>query len=424
MTPVITPEPCIQPSLSKTPAIADLRAGNSLDAETFSALRRRAMLEGCKWDIQVGDSTTLAPFPLVMNGTLWHELAQQAEQLAAETAAAEKEIINRPELLRLLGMPPALLNTLASNAPLTPAAGHVIRFDFHPTTDGWRISEANSDVPGGFTEASHFTAMMAAHFPCLATAGNPGEAWCDTLAAAAGAGAQVALLSAPGILSDHQVIAFLATELNARGCHTHLAKPEQIRWHDGVAHLETGWHCGPIDLVVRFYQAEWLPRWSKANGWQHFFRGGKTLVTNPPLAVISESKRFPLTWEHLSTQLSAWRQLLPAVRDPRQITWFNDQNWLLKTAYCNTGEAVSIRQLMKPHQWWRSKIWSRLAPGKWVAQQRFESVPVPTPVGPRHACVGIYSVDGKAAGAYARLSEKPLIDYAAMDVALLIDENE
>jgi hypothetical protein len=324
----------------------------------------------------------------------------------------------------MLGLPTALLKVFFTNEPLTPAAGHIVRFDFHPTADGWRISEANSDVPGGFTEASCFTEMMAEHFPHLAVSGNPVETWCDALVAAAGTTAQVALLSAPGILSDHQVVAFLASELRARDCQAHLAKPEQIIWRNGLAHLDANWYRGTLDLIVRFYQAEWLPRLSRETDWQHFFRDGKTLVTNPPLGVIPESKRFPLLWDHLETSLPTWRKLLPAACDPRHVSWFNDHGWLLKTAYCNTGETVSIRDLMKPRHWWQSKLCSRLAPHKWVAQRCFESIPVPTPHGPRHSCVGIYTINGKTAGAYARMSAKPLIDYMATDVALLIDENE
>ena len=403
---------------------AALRAEKAMDPASFSRLRRRAMLDGCKWDVQVGDVTALAPFPLVMSQSVWSQLAAQAEQLTVEAAAAEQEISQRPELLRLLGLPHALLRILGGKERLTLAAGRVIRFDFHVTTDGWRISEANSDVPGGFSEASHFTGLMAEAFPGLKPAGNPAGKWCDVLADAAGVGGQVGLLSAPGLPEDHQVIAFLASQLRQRGCRTHLAKPEQIRWRDGVAQLETDWHHGPLDVVVRFYQAEWLPKLPKESGWRHFFRGGKTMVTNPPLSVISESKRFPLTWKHLSTPLPAWRHLLPPVRDPREMSWFNDRGWLLKTAFCNTGEAVFIRQGMTPYQWWQTKLWSRLAPDHWVAQRRFESVPIQTPLGPRHVCVGIYTVNGKASGAYARLSEKPVTDYTAVDAALLIDQNE
>ena len=382
------------------------------------------MLDGCKWDSQVGDLTALAPFPLVLRQTVWQQLAVQAEKLTAEAIAAEQEIIRRPELLRMLGLPPALRRILAANEPLSAAAGRVIRFDFHPTTAGWRISEANSDVPGGFSEASHFTQLMAGYFPHLAPAGDPAGTWCDVLAAVAGPGGQVALLSAPPLMEDHQVVAFLASRLRTRGCATHLAKPEQICWHDGTAHLSCRWYRGPLTAVVRFYQAEWLPKLPKATGWTHFFRGGKTPVANPPLAVISESKRFPLTWKHLSTRLPTWRALLPAVRDPRETPWFNDHEWLLKTAFCNNGDDVCVRRLMTPRHWWQTKLRSRLTPDRWVAQRLFESEPVPTPAGPQHVCVGVYTVDGKAAGAYARLAGKPVIDYTAVDVALLIDPNE
>jgi len=79
---------------------------------------------------------------------------------------------------------------------------------------------------------------------------------------------------------------------------------------------------------------------------------------------------------------------------------------------------------MKSADWLRTRLAVQLLPGNWVAQRRFESVPVSTLVGPRHVCLGVYTVNGRAAGAYARLSEKPLIDFAAVDVALLLEKDE
>ncbi|MDR3459143.1 MAG: glutathionylspermidine synthase family protein [Verrucomicrobiae bacterium] len=405
-------------------ASRELWTETSLPSEDFSALRRQMLLEGCKWDAQVGDECTLAPFPLVMKRSVWNRLTVQAEQLTTEAFAAEQEIAQRPDLLRQLGLPQALQAVLADGAPLTCAAGRVIRFDFHFTTGGWRISEANSDVPGGFTEASLFTKLMARHHTQLQPAGDPLAVWCDALAVAAGTGGIIALLSAPGYMEDHQVTSCLAMHLQRRGCRPHLAKPEQIQWHEGIATLKTSWHSGPLDLVVRFYQAEWLTRLPAESGWRYFFRGGKTPVANPALALISESKRFPLVWNQLSTRLPAWRHLLPETRDLRDAAEFNEENWLLKTALCNTGDTVSIPRLMPAHLWRQTKWRARLAPGNWIAQRRFESVPVPTPIGPRHVCVGIYTVNGKVAGAYTRLSAKPVINFAAVDAALLIDPNE
>lgn len=395
-----------------------------VDNEAWSKIRRRAVLDGCKWDPQVGDIDTLSPFPLVLKASTWNQLARYAEKLSAEAFSAENEISHRPDLIARLGFPRTLRRILTNESPLTPAAGRVMRFDFHYTSQGWRISEANSDVPGGFSEASHFTGMMARHFPDLRPAGNPGEVWSSTLAAAAGPSGVVALLSAPGYMEDHQVIAFLARQLREHGCVPHLAKPEQIVWRNESAYLDSAWYRGPAAVIVKFYQAEWLARLPHKFGWENLFRRGKTPVANPPLAVISESKRFPLVWDELSARMPTWRTLLPETRDPRDAPWSSDESWLLKTAMCNNGDTVCMRDLMSHKAWLRSHMSVRLSPGQWIAQRRFQSVPVSAPVGSRHICIGVYTVNGRTEGAYARLSEKPVIDYSATDVALLLKDDE
>lgn len=402
----------------------NLRAEHALEQKDFISVRREAALEGCKWDAQVGDITTLAPFPLVLKRSHWKKLALWAEQLAAEAVEAEIEIAQKPELLRVLALPRQLQQVLADEAPITPSAGRVIRFDFHLTTEGWRISEANSDVPGGFSEASHFSQLMAKHYPGLSMAGNPGKEWADALVAAMNSDGAIALLSAPGYMEDHQVVSYLASLLRGRGCRVYLAKPEQLHWEQGQACLETSWYRGRLDAVMRFYQAEWLARLPTRTNWGFLFRRGRTPVANPALAVITESKRFPLLWDRLSARLPTWRALLPETLDPRETDWSRDETWLVKTAMCNTGDTVSIRGLMQPNQWLETKLSVLMMPHKWVAQRRFQSRPLSTPMGPRHVCVGVYTVNGHAAGAYARLATKPLIDFAAVDVALLIEEDD
>ncbi len=91
---------------------------------------------------------------------------------------------------------------------------------------------------------------------------------------------------------------------------------------------------------------------------------------------------------------------------------------------CNTGDTVCMRELMPANHWFQTRLDVFLRPSKWVAQRRFQSVPVSTPAGPRHVCIGVYTVNGQAAGAYARLAEKPLVDFSAVDVALLIDDDD
>jgi glutathionylspermidine synthase len=381
------------------------------------------MLEGCKWDPQVGDVATLSQFPLIMTQSEWNKLAGFAERLTAEALAAESEIVGRPKLLEALGMPRRMTRVFRGSGELTPAALRVIRFDFHPTRDGWRISEANADVPGGYTEASFFTGLFAQRFPEFHAAGSPARAFADAVTGRIGERASIALMSASGYMEDHQVVAFLAKTLRAAGHQTVLCNPRQIHWIDGIAHLNTRVHRGRVDAIVRFYQTEWLARLPQTIGWPNFFRGGKTSVANPGCAAIVESKRFPLIWDQLSTQLPTWRALLPETHDPREALWASDESWLLKTAFCDTGDTVSIRGLMKKRDWMRAQLSARIFPNRWVAQRRFESVPIETPIGPRHVCVGVYTIDGRCAGAYARMSVQPLISFEAVDAPLLLQPN-
>jgi glutathionylspermidine synthase len=412
-------------SVRTTAKIHPISVGQPLDEPTFTRLRRRAVLDGCKWDPQVGDVAVLAPFPLFMRPAEWRRLAQWAEQLSAEARAAEREILARPALLDRLGMPRPIRRVLrmASRIPPTPAAGRVERFDFHYTEDGWRISEVNSDVPGGFSEASTFTQLMAEHFPAV-IAGDPIREWSCMIANAAGSRGRVALLSAHRYMEDQQIMAYLGRKLSAQGLRAFLAHPRQIAWRERRALLVSAFYNGPMDAMVRFYPGQWLARWPGLRGGKHFFVGGLTPVVNPGIAVISESKRFPLVWDQLKTPMETWRRLLPETRDPGDEHWERDESWLLKTAFCDTGETVNVREALDAKAWKALTRSVRRQPEKWVAQRRFRDILLETPLGPMQACIGVYTFDGKAAGAYARVTNRRHIDYAAMDIALLLNERE
>ena len=74
-------------------------------------------------------------------------------------------------------------------------------------------------------------------------------------------------------------------------------------------------------------------------------------MCNPGIAVLTESKRFPLVWDQLSTALPTWRRLLPTTVDPRDADWLRNDSWLVKSALCNTGDTVVIRSLLSNDQW-------------------------------------------------------------------------
>ena len=48
----------------------------AVDSKTWFEIHRGAVLDGCKWDPQVGDIGTLSPFPLVLKASVWNWLAR------------------------------------------------------------------------------------------------------------------------------------------------------------------------------------------------------------------------------------------------------------------------------------------------------------------------------------------------------------
>ena len=406
--------------------------GPTVDNEAFQRIQRRMALDCCKWDSQIADVSTLYPRPLLIHRETWRELSTLAEELAAELVLAERELLERPELYFLLGIPAKLRSVFeeARRKGLTPCAVRVLRFDFHYSTEGWRISEVNSDVPGGYTEASCFSELMAAHLPHARPAGNPADRWTEAMISMVGEHGRIALLSAPGFLEDQQITAFLAGKLHDRGVDTFLLHhPSQLSWESGRAGIATGKKRIEMGALVRFYQGEWLAKLPRSSGWRRLFAGGRTPVSNPGSALLTESKRFPLIWDRLQhSKMARWRTLLPACCDAADSQWKSSgwrpkDDWVLKAAFSNTGDAVYMSESMSLEAWQTLCRLVKRHPEHWIAQQRFEPRTLASDRGALYPCFGVYTVDGRAAGVYTRAGAKQVIDHAAMELALLIDEH-
>jgi hypothetical protein len=83
---------------------------------------------------------------------------------------------------------------------------------------------------------------------------------------------------------------------------------------------------------------------------------------------------------------------------------------------------VTMRGLSDRRQYWRTVGQALLRPDQWIVQRRFETVGIPTSEGVMYPCLGVYTVNGQAAGIYGRMARQPLINFAAIDVAVLIQD--
>ena len=119
-------------------------------------------LEHQKWDAQVGDAADLAPYLLLVSGRAWKSLRPRhgARPGDLRHGAGAGLAIGPPRATGASSRPRRRARCSSDWRALAPASPRIMRFDFHPTLDGWRVSEVNSDVPGGFTEASRFARLV------------------------------------------------------------------------------------------------------------------------------------------------------------------------------------------------------------------------------------------------------------------------
>lgn len=396
-----------------------------LCSRAFREVRRTTIFECCKWDPQVEDVCTLSPQPVVLTRAAWDKIDSLAGQLGQEIMAAEKELLERPELWREMALPFSFRRRLIKNAGLDGFQCHLrlVRFDFHFTTEGWRISEANTDVPGGFNEATGFTRLMAQHYPRATPAGDPIQALVEAIESTAGSEATVALVHATAFSDDRQVMVYLARALEGRGLKAVLVSPEHLAWREGDPYLNTDWDKGPVDFVFRFFPAEWLPALPRRCAWWHLLGNSKVPLCNPGSALLTQSKRLPLVWDELREPLFTWRSFLPKTFDPRSVKgWGKNGRCVYKPAFGRVGDMIHIEGVTSAKEARRIARSVRWHPRHWIAQERFQAVPMRAGREAAYPCIGVYTLNGRVIGAYGRVARRPLIDHLARDAAVLVAE--
>ena len=137
--------------------------------------------------------------------------------------------------------------------------------------------------------------------------------------------------------------------------------------------------------------------------------------------MLTQSKRLPLVWNELGVDVSNWKMLLPETKEPKTISK-NQEGWIYKPAFGRVGNGISIKGAVSEKERLKIEKAARRQKRLWAAQHMFNSIPIESQSGEKfHICLGVFTVDGKAAGFYARLSENARIDENAQDVPVLID---
>jgi len=369
-----------------------------------------------KWDPQVGDSNTIAKYVILMERDAAGQLEQWAEQLSAETMRMEEALLDALHLSKALGLPKKTFQALKG---LSGYARHnnvrLMRFDFHPTTDGWALSEVNSDVPGGFAEASVLPTIAGRWFKDFAPHTNTAEALLNAFKDKISAGGTLALVHATSYSDDRQVMQFLGDCFEDAGYRAWYAAPDHLKWDRRRA-------VG-ADGIIRFFPLEWLENLPRTAEWTGYFNT-ETPSCNHPVSLFAQSKRLPLIWDELGVSIPTWKSLLPPTINP---TSWNPQmdDWILKPALGRVGEGISIKGAIPEKEIRLIEKAARKRPGNWVAQRLFHSQPLIAESGEQyHVCIGAFTVDGKSAGFYGRINPYPRMDANAKDIPVLVRKDD
>lgn len=389
----------------------------------YENYRIDAMFDCYKWDPQFLDSNTISKHALVLTKQEARSLARLTELLDQETRDAELFLNTHLSLAKKLRLPKKLLSELKRMKNYDPKRHiRLTRYDFHPTKEGeWAISEVNSDVPGGFAEASLLPKLALQYLNSNKVESiDFGSHLVKALSKKIKKNGTVFFVHCTSYSDDRQVMQYLGDQMEQRGYHALYGAIDHLRFQNQEAISILDGHQGKVDGIVRFTPLEWVKD-IKPKTWSGYF-DTKTPSCNHPIAIFAQTKRFPFVWDQLESyglSFSTWRKLLP---NTIEVTKKVPPGYLYKPAWGRVGEKISIQEACEEGEYQKILKEVKRHPKRYILQKQFSSQLLESPEGEWfHVCIGSYAVDGKHAGFYARMSRKLRIDSDAEDIPVLIE---
>ncbi len=401
----------------------------------YEEYRLSLMFDCYKWDPQFLDNNTVARYALVITEDEHKHIKTLTEGLDKETREAEQFLNINQGLVAPLRLTRQLRGDIGRMSDYNPDKHiRLTRYDFHPVSDvegGWAISEVNSDVPGGFAEAS---LMPLAAMECIDRACTShimekasyhivsfGDVMVEAVKRKVKAGGRIMLVHCTCYSDDRQVMQFLGDRLKAEGYQVIYGAVEHVNFVDKKAYCVLDGNEGELDAIFRFTPLEWFKD-IKPKRWQGYF-DTETVSCNHPVAIYAQTKRFPFIWEVLRANgisMTTWRSLLPETIDVKSVA--GRQGYIYKPAYGRVGDGISIREALDIKEYEKIIRDVERHPSRYVAQKKFSSIPLMGENDEKyHVCLGSYAIDGVHGGYYARISSTPRIDSNAADIPVLIE---
>ena len=231
----------------------------SIPENKYDDYRLDVIFQGYKWDPQFSDHNTIAKHIIVISEKEHAELESLTERLEKETIQAEQVLNNHLQLIKPLALPGKIRHEL-TRMKNYQANQHIrlMRFDFHPTSEsGWAVSEVNSDVPGGFAEASIMPQIAAALFPDKDYwYKNFGDMMTNAIVEKTKPGGCIMFVHCTSYSDDRQEMQFLGDKLENMGFHIIYAAADHLRFENHKAISILDGNMREVDAIFRFTPLE------------------------------------------------------------------------------------------------------------------------------------------------------------------------
>lgn len=384
-----------------------------------------AMFECYKWDPQFCDSNTLANYVLVLTKEENAEVIKLTESLDKETRLAEEYLNQHRKIAKKLALPKRILEKIPNMQNYDKSNNiRLMRYDFHKDIDSkWVVSEVNSDVPGGFAESSVLPdlARKTINMPELEY-NSFGDNMLNAINNLLNRKGTIMMVHCTCFSDDRQVMQYMGDLLQKEGYDVIYGAADHVNFKRKKAYCILDNNQKYIDLIFRFTPLEWLIQ-MKPRRWDGYF-DTITKSCNHPISIYAQSKRFPFVWDELENagiNMKTWKSLLPETFEVKEVK--PQDEYIYKPVYGRVGERISIKEACKGDEYLRILADVKKHPKHYLMQKKFKSQPIKCDDGLEyHICLGSYTVEGKHAGYYARMSPYPRIDSYAADIPVLIEK--
>ena len=385
----------------------------------------KAMFDCYKWDPQFCDNNTLSRYVLVLTKKENEEIISLTEKLDKETRLAEEYLNKNIKIVKKLALPRKILEQIPNMQNYDKTQNiRLMRYDFHLSIDNnWVVTEVNSDCPGGFAESSLLPnlARNVINLPQLDFT-SFGDKKVEEINKKLNKKGTIMMVHCTCFSDDTQVMQYMGDRLKKEGYRIIYGAADHINFKDKKAYCILDNNQISIDLIFRFTPLEWLIQ-MKPRRWDGYFNT-ITKSCNHPISIYAQSKRFPFVWNDLEKagiSMSTWKKLLPETFEVKK--FLLKEGYIYKPVYGRVGERISIKEACKGDEYEKILRDVKKHPQQYLLQKDFKSKAIITNDGNKyHICLGSYTIEGKHAGYYARMSLYPRIDSYAEDIPVLIEK--